>query len=136
MYECRSFIRRKWSGGWEMLGQKMGGCKAFLRRKRNGGWEVTERLYRAVGENSIDFSRIPYRLFSGSIGQTLGQHGSNDLIVWENRSVPIVLPLGWHGRNDLIHRQRLSRDYQGAPYERLRASPRCRAGRSRASQAT
>lgn len=43
----------------------------------------------ASKKNSIDFLRIPYRLFHETSEQTLGQHRSNDLLVWENRSVPI-----------------------------------------------
>ena len=71
----------------------MGECRSFIRRKRSGGWEGTERLYSAVGEGSIDFSPIPYRLFSDTSAQTLGQHSSNDLIVWEE-------PLRFLGRKE------------------------------------
>ena len=75
---------------------RMGGIRSFLRRKRSGGCEVsdrlygafgaedgwyrivctkeTERMYGAVGENSIDFSRILYRLFPDTSIQPLGQH--------------------------------------------------------------
>ena len=42
----------------------MGGIGAFVRRKWGEGWEVTERMYGAVGEKSIDFLKILYRLFS------------------------------------------------------------------------
>ena len=42
---------------------RMGGIGAFVRRNRSGGWEVTNRLYGAVGEKSIDFLKILYRLF-------------------------------------------------------------------------
>ena len=75
----------------------MGGDRSFVRRKRSGGWKGTVRLYGAFGENSIDFPRILYRLFPDNSEQTLGRYGSNDLIVWENRSVSIVQllrPLG------------------------------------------
>ena len=65
--------------------RRIGGDGAFVRRKRSGGWEVTDRLSYAVGENSIDFSRIPYRLFPNTSVQTLGRRESNDLFVWENR---------------------------------------------------
>ena len=41
----------------------MGVIGSFVRRNRSGGWEVTNRLYGAVGENSIDFLKILYRLF-------------------------------------------------------------------------
>ncbi len=40
-----------------------GGIGSFVRRKRGGGLEGRERLYGAVGENSIDFLKILYRLF-------------------------------------------------------------------------
>ena len=40
----------------------MGGIGAFVRRKWGEGWEVTERMYGAVGEKSIDFLKILYRL--------------------------------------------------------------------------
>ena len=39
----------------------------LVRRKWGGGWEVTERLYGAVGEKSIDFLKILYRLFSDTL---------------------------------------------------------------------
>ena len=42
----------------------MGGNESFVRRNRSGGWEDAERMYGAVGENSIDFLKILYRLFS------------------------------------------------------------------------
>ena len=76
-----------------------------VRGKRNGGWEVSDRLSYAIGEksidfrkilyrlfwkNSIDFPRIPYRLFPDTSIQTLGLHGSNDLTVWEHRSAHSV----------------------------------------------
>ena len=32
-------------------------------RKQSGEWEVTKHFYGAVGENSIDFLKILYRLF-------------------------------------------------------------------------
>ena len=41
----------------------MGGIGAFVRRKWGEVWEVTERMYGAIGENSIDFLKILYRLF-------------------------------------------------------------------------
>ena len=43
--------------------QRMLGNGSFVRRNRSGGWEVTNRLYGAVGENSIDFLKILYRFF-------------------------------------------------------------------------
>ena len=51
-----SFVRRKRSGGWEETG-------VFVRYIRSGGWKGTVRFYGAVGENSIDFWTILYRLF-------------------------------------------------------------------------
>ena len=63
----------------------MGGIGPFVRRNRSGGWKGTERLFSAVGENSIDFPRIPYRLFPDTSVQRLGRHGSNDPFVWEGR---------------------------------------------------
>ena len=44
-------------------GQRIGGVGAVVRRKRSGGWEITNRLFGAVGANSIDFLKILYRLF-------------------------------------------------------------------------
>ena len=67
----------------------MGGDGAFVRRNRSGEWEGTERCSYAVGENSIDFPRIPYRLFPDTSVQRLGRHGSNDPFVWEESSVLI-----------------------------------------------
>lgn len=80
-----SVVRRKHSGVWVIpergrvesgawdrscrradlvkLGQRIGGDGSFVRRKRSGGWEVTERMYGVVREESIDFRKIPYRLF-------------------------------------------------------------------------
>ena len=80
-----AFVRRKWGRGWEETSclsegnraedgrerivctketeRKMGGIGAFVRRKWGRGWEVTERLFSAVGEKSIDFLKILYRLF-------------------------------------------------------------------------
>ena len=40
----------------------MGGNKAFVRRNQSGGWKVTDRLYGAAGEKSIDFFGKLYRL--------------------------------------------------------------------------
>ena len=45
------------------VGAGVGGNKAFVWRYQSGGWEGTERMYGAVGENSIDFRKILYRLF-------------------------------------------------------------------------
>ena len=45
-----------------MLGLKMDEYRSFIPKKRSSGWEGTERLYSAVGENSIDFLKILYRL--------------------------------------------------------------------------
>ena len=50
-------------------------------------------MYGAVGENSIDFPWIPYRLFPDTSVQPLGQHGSNEMFVWDKHSVPIAQPL-------------------------------------------
>ena len=75
----------------------MGGNGSVVRRKWGEGWEVTERMYGAVGEKSIDFPRIPYRLFLDTSVQPLGHLGSNDLIVWDNRSDPIVQRLRLFG---------------------------------------
>ena len=41
----------------------MGNVVAGNGRKWSGGWEGTDRLYGTVGENSIDFLKILYRLF-------------------------------------------------------------------------
>ena len=41
----------------------LGADRPLVRRKRSGGWEVTERCSYAVGEKSIDFLKILYRLF-------------------------------------------------------------------------
>ena len=79
----------------------MGDNSAFIRKKRSNGWEVTNRLYGAVRENSIDFSRIPYRLFPNTSVHPLGQHGSNDLIALEERFVrmgQLLRVLGRKGR--------------------------------------
>ena len=45
----------------------MGGNGAVDGRKRSGGWEVSDRLYSAVGEKSIDFLKILYRLSSDTL---------------------------------------------------------------------
>ncbi len=60
-----------------ILWQKMSEYRSVVRRKRSGGWEGMERMYGAVGENSIDFPRIPYRLFPDTSVEPLGQHESN-----------------------------------------------------------
>ena len=62
----------------------------FVRYIRSEGWEVSERLYGAVGENSIDFRKILYRLFPDTSVQPLERHRINDLIVWEHRSASSV----------------------------------------------
>ena len=49
--------------GMGACGAEDGGIGSFVRRKRGGGLEGRERLYGAVGENSIDFLKILYRLF-------------------------------------------------------------------------
>ena len=36
-------------------------------RKQSGEWEVTKYFYGAVGENSIDFRKKLYRLFSDTL---------------------------------------------------------------------
>ena len=71
-------------------------------RYRSGGGEVSDRLYSAVGENSIDFSWILYRLFPDTSVQTLVQHGSNDLIAWEERFVRMGVPLRSHRTTVLV----------------------------------
>ena len=63
----RSFVRREQSGGWEGTERWMGGNGAVDGRKRSGGWEVSDRLYSAVGEKSIDFLKILYRLSSDTL---------------------------------------------------------------------
>ena len=115
-----SFVRRNRSRGWEVTNRLYvgtrtwdGGNESVVRRNRSGRWVVSERLYEErraknwrersgcmvrVGENSIDFLKILYRLFPDTSVEPLGQHGSNDLIVWEHRSVPIVQPLCLLGR--------------------------------------
>ena len=45
----------------------LGADRSLVRRERSGGWEVSERLYGAVGDKSIDFLKILYRL----LGKTL-----------------------------------------------------------------
>ena len=50
-----------------MMGPGMGVIGSFVRRNRSGGWEVTNRLYGAVGENSIDFLEKLYRLSSDTL---------------------------------------------------------------------
>ena len=56
-----------WGSGWEMLGQEMVECGSFVRREQSGGWEVTDRLYGVVRENTLDFQKILYRLFSDTL---------------------------------------------------------------------
>lgn len=34
---------------WELPGQNMGECRSFIRRTRSGGWEVSDRLYDTNG---------------------------------------------------------------------------------------
>ena len=114
-----SVVRRKHSGVWVIpergrvesgawdrscrradlvkLGQRIGGVESVVRGKRNGGWEVSDRLSYAIGEKSIDFLkilyrlfRISYRLFPDTSIQTLGGHESNDLTVWKHRSAHSV----------------------------------------------
>ena len=58
---------RKWIGCPIATERRMGGCGSVVPWKWNGGWEVTDRLYGAVGEKSIDFQKILSRLF----GKTL-----------------------------------------------------------------
>ena len=45
----------------------MGGRWAFVQRKRSEVWEVTNCLYGAVREKSIDFRKILYRLFQKTL---------------------------------------------------------------------
>ena len=87
----------------------MEGVGSFVRRYRNGGWEVSERLYGAVGENSIDFwknsidfPRILYRLFPDISVQPLERHRINDLFVWDQRFVCMGSTICLYGSNDLI----------------------------------
>ena len=49
--------------GQSMSKKGFGADRPLVRRKRSWGWEGTERLYGAVGEKSIDFLKILYRLF-------------------------------------------------------------------------
>ncbi len=58
-----SFVRRKRSRIQVTLVLWIGGVWSFVRRYRSGEWVVTERLYVAVREKSIDFRKILYRLF-------------------------------------------------------------------------
>ena len=89
MCECRSFIRRNWSRIWvtsgprimhigaqvarkalgsrEIFKWRMGGCRSVVPWQRSGGWVGTERMYGAVGENSIDFLKILYRLSENTL---------------------------------------------------------------------
>ena len=67
----------------------LGADRPHVRRERSEGWEVSERLYGAVGEKTIDFLKKLYRLFPDTSIEPLRQYGSNDLIAWENRSVLI-----------------------------------------------
>ena len=93
----------------------LGADRPFVGRERSEGWEVSERLYGAIGEKSIDFRKILYRLsgktlqtfleysidfleklyrlFPDTSVQKLGQHVSNDLFLWEERSVLVVLTM-------------------------------------------
>ncbi len=57
-------------------------------------------MYGAVGEKSLDFRKILYRLFSDTSVQPLAQQVSNDLFVWVNRSVPIVQSLRFLRRKE------------------------------------
>ena len=65
-----AFVRRQRSGGREVTDRLYEGNEARYGRERivctkvsERGWEGTERMYGAVGENSIDFQKILYRLF-------------------------------------------------------------------------
>ena len=60
-------VVRKRLGSREILKWRMGGIGSFVPWKWNGGWEVSDRLYGAVREKSIDFQKILSRLF----GKTL-----------------------------------------------------------------
>ena len=46
-----------------MMGQGIGEIGSFVGRDRSGGWKGTDRLNGAVGEKSIVFLKILYRLF-------------------------------------------------------------------------
>ena len=87
--------------------RRMEGCGSVVPWQRNGGWEGTERLYGVVGEKSIDFPRIPYRLFPDTSVHPLGQYGNNDLFVWENRSFPSV------GKSANVRRREATRAWNG-----------------------
>ena len=61
---------RNWDVCTVVSERRIGGNGADVRRIRSGewvkwgkGWEETDRLYGVVGENSIDFRKILYRLF-------------------------------------------------------------------------
>ena len=65
--EMRAFrSSRSWHQS-EVPERKMCGIGPFVRRNRSGEWEGTERCSYAVGENSIDFRKILYRLFSDTL---------------------------------------------------------------------
>ena len=70
--------------------RRIGGGRLVVPWQRSGGWEVSERMYGAVGENSIEFLKILYRLFPDTSVQPLGQHRSNDWFVREERCISSV----------------------------------------------
>ena len=51
------------SRGLEVSGRLYEGSRAVDGRERGRGWEVSQRLYGVIGEKSIDFRKILYRLF-------------------------------------------------------------------------
>ena len=58
-----SFVRWERSGGWFVIVHLYEGSEVEDGRKKGVCAEETERMYGAVGENSIDFLKILYRLF-------------------------------------------------------------------------
>ena len=70
MEDGEAWNGRNWGVYTNETERRMGGNGADVRRIRSGewvkwgkGWEETDRLYGAVGEKSIDFLEILYRLF-------------------------------------------------------------------------
>ena len=74
----------------------MEGVGSLVRRYRNGGWEVSERLYGAVGEKSIDFRKKLYRLFRKTLLTFPRQLRTNARTAWEQRFDRIGEPLRFH----------------------------------------
>ena len=80
----------------KMTEQGMGNDGAGNGRMRNGCTNGAERMFGLVGEKSIDFSRIPYRLFPDTSVGPLRQHGSNNLIALNERFDCMGAPLRSH----------------------------------------